>query len=136
MDPLTHGLVGYLIAGVPGALVAQLPDAATLIEKLARWRGSMPLATALSDEWPDEPRPQPQHAISSALHSAWVLPLLAAGPLGIAFVSHAAMDWMVHRRTELLPPLAIEVRSELEWTTEWRVAAWLVLILGVVLSRF
>lgn len=105
MDWVTHALVGAAIAGPPGAAVALVADAPlALADAWQVARGDLAPLDLLGPY-----RPPARGAVrrlllaARVLHSAWTLPLLLAGPLGVAYVSHVLLDLLTHDETPVLP---------------------------------
>lgn len=130
MDLATHALMGYAIAGAPGAVCGVLPDVPVLLaDGLQFLTGQVTLRDALAGTYP----PVMSVAVASLLdtsdlmHSAWTWPLVFAGPPGWAYVAHVALDLLVHFRTRLWPPFGVVVSSPVRWTWRKAVVAWAVL---------
>jgi hypothetical protein len=130
MNPLTHALVGYCIAGWPGAAVACAPDLPMLAADAMQVARGVDIAAARAAG--TLPTSRVERAL---LELHWFVHSLAGavgvfgGPLGIAFASHVLLDMVSHESTRLAPNTVLffvpKPNGDTEFFAVLAAAAWL-----------
>lgn len=116
MNALSHALVGYAIAGWPGAAAAVVPDVPVLLcDMWQAWRGVDVVAARRSGLQPRGPVAVGLWRAHRIVHSAAGLAAVVAGPVGMAFASHVITDWLTHPRARVMPGIVVRGDARVEF---------------------